>query len=300
MSVETILNDYARDLGVRRGLSEHTVTAYTAEARAFLDFLASNSDDVAGALGYIELADLRSWLAARQEEGHARASMARHTAAIRSFTHWLHKNGYLDSDPGVRLTSPKAANRLPQVLTQSQAKRLADVAAARAAQEGGLSVRDWAMVELLYACGIRVSELVGLDVDAIQPDMTLRVVGKGNKERIVPFGRPAREALSQWLAVRTDFLKGKNPAVFVGKAGRRIDPRMVRTILDRLTDLADLPHIGPHALRHSAATHLLDGGSDLRNVQEILGHSSLGTTQRYTHVSAERLRAAFGQAHPRA
>ncbi|OCW61150.1 tyrosine recombinase XerC [Trueperella bernardiae] len=300
MSIETILDDYVRELGVRRGLSEHTVAAYAAEARSFLDFLGTSSDDVAGALRFVELADLRSWLASLQQEGHSRASMARHSAAIRSFTRWLYKNGHIDSDAGQRLTYPKAENKLPQVLSHAQAKRLLDIAADRAAEDGELTVRDWAMVELLYASGIRVSELVGLDVSSIQPDMTLRVVGKGDKERIVPFGRPAREALSEWLALRPQFLKGPTPAVFVGKAGRRIDPRMVRTVLDRLTDLADLPHIGPHALRHSAATHLLDGGSDLRNVQEILGHSSLGTTQRYTHVSAERLRAAFGQAHPRA
>ncbi|WP_406708476.1 tyrosine recombinase XerC [Trueperella pyogenes] len=300
MSAEKIVTEYAHELEVRRGLSSHTVTAYVKEARSLLDFLAHHSDDVLGALRYLDLADLRSWLAMRQADGHARASMARHSAAIRSFTRWLHKNGYVDVDPGLRLKSPRPNNELPKVFTQAQAKRLLDVAANRASEEQGLAVRDWAMMELLYASGIRVSELVGLDIQGVQPDSTLRVIGKGNKERIVPFGRPARQALAEWLSVRQQFIKAPTPAVFVGKAGRRIDPRMVRTVLDRLTAMADLPHIGPHGLRHSAATHLLDGGSDLRSVQEILGHSSLGTTQRYTHVSAERLRAAFGQAHPRA
>lgn len=300
MSLEKIVAEYDHELAVRRGLSEHTVRAYVKEARSLFDFLATYSSDVEQSLEFLELADLRSWLAWRQSAGHSRATMARHSAAIRSFTRWLHKNGYLANDPGLRLKSPRADNALPKVLSKDQAKRLLDTAAVRAAEEGGLAVRDWAMLEMLYASGIRVSELVGLDVTSIQADSTLRVVGKGNKERIVPFGRPAREALSQWLSVRPQFLKGDHQAVFVGQAGKRIDPRMVRTVLDRLTMLADLPHIGPHGLRHSAATRLLEGGSDLRSVQEVLGHSSLGTTQRYTHVSAERLRSAFGQAHPRA
>lgn len=298
MGVNQILSDYERELAVRRGLSDHTVTAYVTEARSLVDFLGRFSDDVAGSLEYLDLADLRSWLASH--EGHSRASMARHSAAIRSFTSWLHKNGYTETDAGRRLKSPRADNELPTVLTQSQAKTLLDTAEERARQEGGIAVRDWAMLEILYASGIRVSELVGLDITSLRPDATLRVLGKGNKERIVPYGRPAREAIMQWLTVRQEFVKDDKDAVFLGEAGKRIDPRMVRTVLDRMTALAGVPSVGPHALRHSAATHLLDGGSDLRSVQEVLGHSSLGTTQRYTHVSAERLRAAFGQAHPRA
>jgi len=298
MSIDRILADYEHELAVRRGLSEHTVTAYVNEARSLVDFLEQHSDDVAGSLEYLELADLRSWLASHH--GHSRASMARHSAAIRSFSAWLCKNEYTKIDAGRRLKSPRADNELPQILTEAQAKKLLDTAEQRAQDEGGMAVRDWAMLEMLYASGIRVSELVGLNTASLRPDSTLRVLGKGNKERIVPYGRPAREAMMQWLTVRQDVVKHDKDAVFLGEAGKRIDPRMVRTVLDRLTALAGVPRVGPHALRHSAATHLLNGGSDLRSVQEVLGHSSLGTTQRYTHVSAERLRAAFGQAHPRA
>ncbi len=298
MSVDQILKDYEHELAVRRGLSPHTVTAYVTEARSLVDFLGQYSDDVAGSLRHLELADLRTWLASH--EGHSRASIARHSAAIRSFTAWLYKNEYTETDAGRRLKSPRADNELPKVLTKTQAKQLLDTAEKRAIQEGGMAVRDWAMLEILYASGIRVSELVGLNITSLLPDSTLRVVGKGNKERIVPYGRPAREAMMKWLTVRQDVVKDDKDAVFLGEAGKRIDPRMVRTVLDRITALADVPSISPHDLRHSAATHLLDGGSDLRSVQEVLGHSSLGTTQRYTHVSAERLRAAFGQAHPRA
>lgn len=298
MSIDHILADYEHELAVRRGLSEHTVTAYVNEARSLANFLEQHSDDVAGSLEHLELADLRSWLASH--DGHSRASMARHSAAIRSFSAWLYKNKYTNIDAGRRLKSPRADNELPQILTEAQAKKLLDTAEQRAQDEGGMAVRDWAMLEILYASGIRVSELVGLNTASLRPDSTLRVLGKGNKERIVPYGRPAREAIMQWLTVRQDVVKHDKDAVFLGEAGKRIDPRMVRTVLDRLTVLAGVPRVGPHALRHSAATHLLNGGSDLRSVQKVLGHSSLGTTQRYTHVSAERLRAAFGQAHPRA
>lgn len=298
MSIDQILAHYERELAVRRGLSEHTVTAYVREARSLMSFLEQYSDDVAGALKHLDITDLRSWLASHSE--HSRASMARHSAAVRNFTAWLHDNDITEHDAGRRLKSPRPDNELPQVLSVEQVKKLLDVAEHRAREEGGLAVRDWAMLELLYASGIRVSELVGLNVTSLRPDSTLKVFGKGNKERIVPYGRPAREAIMEWLTVRQEFVRADREAVFLGAAGKRINPRMVRTVLNRITALADLPQISPHALRHSAATHLLDGGSDLRSVQEVLGHSSLGTTQRYTHVSAERLRAAFGQAHPRA
>ncbi|VEI12685.1 tyrosine recombinase XerC [Trueperella bialowiezensis] len=298
MSVERVLAEYGHELAVRRGLSEHTVTAYVSEARSLVEFLSEFSDDVTASLKHLELDDLRLWLASF--DGHSRASVARHSSAIRNFTAWLYKAGYADADAGQRLKAPRADATLPQVLTEAQAKTLLATAEQKANEEGGLAVRDWAMLELLYASAIRVSELVGLNVADLRPDSTMRVLGKGNKERIVPYGRPAREAIMQWLTARQDFITDDHRALFLGARGKRINPRVVRTVLDNLTALAGVPKIGPHALRHSAATHLLDGGSDLRSVQEVLGHSSLGTTQRYTHVSAERLRAAFGQAHPRA
>ena len=285
-----LISQYETELRVRR-LSEHTVRAYVSEAANLLQFIGDYRD--------LDIYQLRSWLALRQSQGHGRASMARHSAAARSFTAWLQKANYLDTDPGKRLKSPRPDNQLPQVLSAAQAAKLLEYLRQRASEDD-LALRDWAMIELLYASAIRVSELAGLNLEQIGPDSTLRVVGKGNKERIVPFGRPARQALMEWLAVREKFVRVPTNAVFLGAKGKRIDPRIVRKILSQATAACALPDISPHDLRHSAATHLLAGGADLRGVQEILGHSSLATTQRYTHVNAERLRAAFGQAHPRA
>lgn len=297
-----LLEGFERELLLRRGLSEHTVRAYLGEARSLLAYLSGQSDDVRSSLRHLDLADVRGWLATRQRSGHARSSLARHSAAIRTFTRWLFKAGHTDSDPGARLKAPRATNELPHVLTEQQVSHLLAYAKARADSGDPIHIRDHAVLELVYATGIRISELVGLDTKDIGVDNTVRVIGKGNKERIVPFGRPARAALMHWLTARQQLLSAKRPqsALFLGARGGRLDPRTVRDVLDHLTALAGVPAISPHALRHSAATHLLDGGSDLRTVQEILGHSSLGTTQRYTHVSAERLRQAFGQAHPRA
>ncbi|QRV02693.1 tyrosine recombinase XerC [Arcanobacterium phocisimile] len=303
--LETILDDYRRELEVRRGLSAHTCRAYVSEARSLLAFLTERSDDASQALAYIDIRDLRAWLAQRQQSGHARASIARHSAAIRTFTSWMYKNSIIETDPGISLRAPRAANELPHVLSVEQARTLLAAARERAESADPLMIRDRAIFELLYATAIRVSELTGANVSDISPEGTLRVIGKGNKERIVPFGRPARETLMAWLPVRAQLLAQEGAdateqALFIGARGKRLDQRIVRAALSKLTAYAKLPDITPHDLRHSAATHLLDGGSDLRTVQEILGHASIGTTQRYTHVSAERLRAAFGQAHPRA
>lgn len=309
---EELLAEYRNELEVRRGLSEHTSRAYLAEARSLLVYLAQDSANVMSSLNYLDLMDVRGWLASRQSDGHARSSLARHSAAIRTFTKWLYKNGVTEIDAGARLKAPKSANELPHVLTQNQVSTLLEYAAARADSNNAIHVRDLAILELLYATGIRISELVGLDTKDVSVDNTIRVIGKGNKERIVPYGRPARTALMRWLTSRRELLteledaKGNKgatkhqSALFIGARGGRLDPRTAREMLSTLTAQAGVPSITPHDIRHSAATHLLDGGSDLRTVQEILGHSSLGTTQRYTHVSAERLRQAFGQAHPRA
>lgn len=307
-----LLAAYGRELAVRRGLSEHTQRAYESEARSLLEFLASYDDDFMDSLSELDIADLRAWLAKKQGEGQARASLARHSAAARSFTKWLHKNGHTRLDAGLRLKAPRADNEVPRTLSEDQVRHLLDFMEARADSGNPIHVRDRAALEILYATGIRVSELVGLDTQDISPDDTLRVIGKGNKERIVPFGRPARAALMAWMTKRQQLIAElSNPAegapatvakqaLFLGERGKRVDPRTIRGMLHRMTAQAGVPDIAPHGLRHTAATHLLDGGSDLRTVQEVLGHSSLGTTQRYTHVSAERLRAAFGQAHPRA
>lgn len=306
--IERIIHDYENELRVRRGYSEHTVKAYCHDARSLLAFCfaqipEASCGELKQSLRSLDILDLRSWLAANVVESNsgnalAKASVARSVAAIRSFTNWACVNGLLDHDPGLRLKSPKIEHKLPRVLSVEQARVLLDYAKEKASGADPIQIRNWAIFETLYACGIRVSECCGLDVSDLSID-SLRVLGKGGKERVVPFGIPARRALDAWLKVRREISKDSR-ALFVGEKGGRINPRVVREELRRLCLAAGVPEISPHDLRHSAATHLLAGGSDLRSVQEVLGHSSLGTTQRYTHVTTDRLQAVFKQAHPRA
>lgn len=301
--IDTLLEEYTSELALRRGLSEHTVAAYVQEARSFLYFLAELSDmskDEPLDLSALELADVRAWLAGAQNSGQARSSIARHSASIRTFTSWLYRCGYTKKNAAARLKAPRPDNALPHVLTQSHVETLLGYARERAEGGNPVHVRDWAALELLYASGLRISELCALDVSSLQANSTVRVIGKGNKERIVPYGVPALRALREYLAVRDQLKRGPTPALFLGARGGRINPRSLRDVVHRLASQAGVPDISPHDLRHSSATHLLEGGADLRSVQELLGHSSLATTQRYTHVSAERLRATFAQAHPRA
>lgn len=294
---------YRRELALRRGLSDHTVTAYVHEARSLLEFLgrsvgAAPEDPLD--LSLLTLTDIRAWLAQSQMQGQARSSLARHSAAIRTFSSWLHRSGFTDADAAGRLKAPRADNALPHVLTQDQARQLLNHAHERAADEDPVHIRNMAALELLYGAGLRISELCSLNVDSLGADSTVRVVGKGDKERIVPYGVPATRALMRYLPVRSALAKAPTRALFLGVRGGRLDPRSMRDVVHRLATQAGVPEISPHDLRHSAATHLLEGGSDLRTVQEILGHTSLATTQRYTHVSPERLRQAFTQSHPRA
>jgi integrase/recombinase XerC len=255
-------------------------------------------------LGQLELGSLRRWLGAQSEAGMARSTLARRAATARSFTRWALREELIATDPAIRLQAPKREKSLPGVLQQQQIARMVDSLDIAAADGGPLALRNRAMVELLYASGVRVGELAGLDIDDVDPDRrTLRVLGKGNKERTVPFGVPAGVALEDWLRRGRPTLVNatSGPALFVGVRGNRVDPRQVRAVVSSLLQaLGDTAATGPHALRHSAATHLLDGGADLRAVQEILGHSSLATTQIYTHVSVDRLRKSYQQAHPRA
>jgi integrase/recombinase XerC len=293
---------FERYLEAERNLSVHTIRAYLGDLDSFFEHLeVLDLNDFAT----LELAHIRSWLANQQVKGGARTTLSRRATSIRLFTKWATKNGYLAKDVGATLATPKGARTLPDVLTISDATLAMDAMAVRVGEEDGpISRRDAAMLEILYASGARVSELCGLDLEDIDYSrQTIRVLGKGNKERTIPIGNPAMRALESWLKNGRELLAGAKSerAVFLGARGKRIDQRTVRTMVyHALAALEGVEKMGPHALRHSAATHLLEGGADLRTVQEILGHASLATTQIYTHVSTERLQKAFKQAHPRA
>jgi integrase/recombinase XerC len=252
----------------------------------------------------VTLPILRSWLSAQASAGAARTTLARRTSAVKTFTAWATRHGLLSTDPALRLQMPKARRTLPSVLRQDQALDAMAAAKSGAQQGDPMALRDQLIVELLYASGIRVSELCGLDIDDV--DMSrrlLRVLGKGNKQRTVPFGAPALAAVDAWLSDGRPAMAtaDSGPALLLGARGRRLDPRQARTVVHQTVAAVDgAPDIGPHGLRHSAATHLLEGGADLRVVQELLGHSTLATTQLYTHVTVARLRAVHDQAHPRA
>jgi integrase/recombinase XerC len=294
--------------------SEHTVRAYVGDVVSLLDHAARE-----GCAGPADLTItvLRGWLAGRMVDGAARSSQARRAAAARTFTAWAHRAGLSPTDAGAQLASPRAHRDLPTVLRADQAEDLV-TASARGADtpaDRAVEIRDRAVLEMLYATGVRVSELCGLDrTDVDDARRVIRVLGKGAKERSVPYGVPAQQALDEWLRVGRPELseatgagagsknadsKNRN-ALFLGLRGGRLQQTVVRRIVAAAARAAGLPHTSPHDLRHSAATHLLDGGADLRAVQDLLGHASLSSTQIYTHVSTERLRAAFKQAHPRA
>ncbi|MGO1776208.1 MAG: tyrosine recombinase XerC [Corynebacterium casei] len=277
------IEDFAEHQRLVLGRSEATIKGYKSD---LLD-LANTTES----FKTFTLARLRSWLAAAVSEGKARSTLARRTAAAKAFSKWAVKQGYLDTDEAAKLSTPKVPKHLPKVLNEKEASTAMENA--KSPDELHF-LRDSAMLELLYATGMRVSELTGIDLGDIDSTRnTIRVLGKGNKERIVPFGDAANTALSQWLARRAEMAKDTN-ALFVGTRGGRIDQRQVRRVVEAASQ------VSPHALRHSAATHMLEGGADLRVVQELLGHSSLQTTQVYTHVTSERLKKVFNQAHPRA
>ena len=292
---------YERHLVSERDLTAHSVRAYVGDLRSMLEHAArlGHSD-----LTRIDVRTLRSWLANQQTLGRARTTLARRATAVRVFTAWAHRTGRTGTDPGALLGSPKAHRTLPPALRVDEARALLEAATAHADDGSPTGSRDVAILETLYATGIRVGELCGLDVDDVDHERrVLRVLGKGRKERTVPFGLPAARALDAWLESGRPALvaPGAGAALFLGVRGRRMDQRAVRTLVHaRLAEVQGAPDLGPHGLRHSAATHLLEGGADLRTVQELLGHASLATTQIYTHVTTERLRRAYRQAHPRA
>ena len=299
---EKVLGEYTHHLTKERSLSEHTTRAYLGDLTSFFDNLELQKIDD---LSYVTIAHIRSWLATQQVKGGARTTLSRRAVSIRLFTKWATKKGFLAKDIGLTLATPKGHRTLPEVLSVAEATVAMDSIATRVAEEeSATSIRDCAILEVLYASGARVSELCGLDLDDIDYQRnTILVLGKGNKERTIPLGNPAMKALNNWIkSARFEMANGASgEAVFLGVRGKRIDQRTVRTVVyEALEALEGAQRLGPHALRHSAATHLLEGGADLRTVQEILGHASLATTQIYTHVSTERLQKAFKQAHPRA
>jgi integrase/recombinase XerC len=301
-----LVDAYERHLRSERGLSPHTVRAYVGDVVSLLGYV--HGLDVLGTgagagRNGVDLAGLRAWLAAQRTAGTGRTTLARRSAAARTFTAWAYRRGHLTSDPGARLASPRPQRKLPSVLRQDQADALMQAAESGATERNPVAMRDQVIVELLYATGIRVSELCGLDVDDVDTDRRVaRVIGKGDKERTVPFGVPALRAVREWLKDgRPALVADKSPpALLIGVRGGRLQPSSVRRIVhEAIAAVPGAPDLGPHGLRHTAATHLLEGGADLRSVQELLGHATLATTQLYTHVTVERLRAVHDQAHPR-
>jgi integrase/recombinase XerC len=297
------VDDFAGYLALERGRSPHTVAAYRGDVTSLLqDAVEHGGDDPPG----LDLDLLRGWLARSRAAGLAPTTLARRASSARVFTAWAHRTGRLPDDPGGRLAVPRTGRPLPDVLSRRQADDVLAGAQALVADDPDdpVALRDRAILELLYATGIRVAEIVGLDErDLDTTRHVVRVLGKGAKERSVPFGVPAAQAVDAWQRRGRPLLQtpASGPALFLGVRGARIDPRVVRRLVHQAVGREpDAPDIGPHGLRHSAATHLLEGGADLRSVQELLGHASVATTQRYTHVSIDRLRQAYRQAHPRA
>jgi integrase/recombinase XerC len=297
--LDRALSDFALYLTAERGFSAHTVRSYSSDLADFERFAASRG--IASTDG-VDLELLRDWLWDGSKAGLAKSTLARRSAAVRSWSSWLTRSGASSTDAATRLRAPKADHHLPRVLTRTQIDGMLKGLADRSAGGDAIAARDLAIVELLYASALRVSEVVGLDLNDIDLGrLTVRVTGKGSKERVVPFGTPAQRAIVEYQRRRHELLGDPTNAVFLGARGKRIGTRTVYELIARL--LAEIPGSGPsgpHTLRHTAATHLLDGGADLRGVQEMLGHASLGTTQLYTHVSAERLKDAYRTAHPRA
>ena len=303
------LTEFTGHLDAERALSQHTVRAYHGDIQSLLGYASRQG---AAGPGDLDLTILRGWLAEQHAAGAARATLARRGAAARAFTAFAHRRGWLAADPGPRLGTPKSRRTLPRVLRREEINLVLAGCEDRALRDfasgqrvgAALAMRDAAVLELLYASAIRVSELCALEASGLDRDRrTVRVLGKGRKERVVPVGVPAMRAVARWedvgRPVLVNFRSGN--ALFLGARGGRLDPRTARRIVHRRVEaVPGAPQLGPHGLRHSAATHLLDGGADLRSVQELLGHASLATTQIYTHVSVERLRSTYAQAHPRA
>jgi integrase/recombinase XerC len=299
MSAEVIAK-YEEHLVHVRNLADNSIVGYVSDLKSFLAHIEKLG---ISEFSELKLTHIRSWLANLQSTGATRATLARRIVSMRAFTYWAASQGWITEDIGAQLAIPKPHKTLPDVLNLAQTEIVLAAIAAKAGEDPTpLNIRDLAIIEVLYASGIRVSELCGLNfADFDTARNTLQVIGKGNKQRVVPIGIPAVKALADWLKVGRPELANNSSAdaIFIGSRGKRIDQRTVREVVyDAMAAIGS--HMSPHGLRHTAATHLLEGGADLRTVQEILGHASLATTQIYTHVSPKRLQTAYQQAHPRA
>ena len=307
-----VLASWRAQLEVRQGLSDKTVKAYVGDVTNLLAYLGVDEGsqlDASRARRVFSARNLKSWLAHRVHGGSSRATVARNAASVRSFTQFLAVEGVLEANTGALIEMVSAEAALPTVLTEKAVDTLLARAEHEAFEEGltpsrrAVATRNWAVTELLYSAALRVAEVAALDVSSVDLDaMRVKVRGKGDKERVVPFGFPAAKSIRAWLEVRPILLPpgSQQPALFLGARGGRVNPRVVRGDLHRLSARAGVADVAPHDLRHSSATHLLEGGADLRFVQEYLGHSSLETTERYTHVDSARLLRIYEQAHPRA
>ncbi|MEM7050518.1 MAG: tyrosine recombinase XerC [Acidobacteriota bacterium] len=301
--MQRLVEDFLRHLELDRNLSQHTLRAYRGDLERFVRFVGRDYLGVAPEElrpQAIDAAAVRAFVAHRHHQGAGRRTQSRSLSAVRSLFRWACASGRASTNPAAAVPSPKTPKDLPRHLRPGEIEQLLEPPA----EASALDRRDSALLELLYASGLRVGELVSLDWrDLDLAARVLRVLGKGGKERMVPFGRRAADALAGWLddwdQVRRE--DGRGEPVFLNYRGTRLSARSVRRILDRRVDAAALAAgVHPHTLRHTFATHLLEGGADLRAIQELLGHASLATTQRYTHVEIERLLSVYREAHPRA
>lgn len=279
-----------------RGMSDNTIKAYRSDLSDLLEFLSDTKQE-------LTLDALRDWMWRQSEAGATKSTLARKTSSAKAFTEFLFERGNLASDPGLRLRAPKLERTLPKVASEKSLAEVFSKLGELAQDQNPSSLRDLCAFELLYATGMRVSELAGLNLSDIDYSRKLlKVTGKGNKQRMLPYGDAAAKALNEYIRTgRPKLVNDTSPeALLLTSRGKRVGVRQLYSLVANLLAQTATGPAGPHTLRHSAATHLLDHGADLRAVQEILGHSSLATTQIYTHVSVERLRDAFEQAHPRA
>ncbi len=306
LDLRDLTGDFLKVLLHQKGYSPHTVKSYQADLNHFLEFLSSKEKGKTGKPVRLEAEsldprDIRTYLGSLFAR-YRRTSIARRLSAIRSFFAYLEKEGVLDGNPAKEISSPRLEKYIPVYLTVDDVFRLLE----RPEKGTPRGLRDLAILELLYSCGIRVGELAGLNISSVDPDeRLLKVRGKGKKERIVPVGRHALNAMNHYLEATEDLRKrmggnrGEEP-LFMNQRGGRLSSRSIRRILKRYVNECGLsPEISPHSMRHTFATHMLEGGADLRSVQELLGHESLSTTQKYTHVTLDRLMEVYDKAHPR-